>query len=110
MPSAYTRDLATYWLDGYDWRAREAALNRFDQFVVDIDGPDIHFIHQRSPHPDAFPLVMTQRLAPGRRRGRTDRRRASGPGPTGLLRRRRFRLLQAAVHTAADPRPRRYGG
>ncbi len=59
MPLAYTRDLAGYWLNGYDWRAREAALNRFEQFLVDIDGLDIHFIHHRSRHPDAFPLLLT---------------------------------------------------
>lgn len=59
MPLAYTRELAGYWADGYDWRSREAALNRFDQFVTDIDGLDIHFIHQRSPHEDALPLLIT---------------------------------------------------
>jgi epoxide hydrolase len=59
IPLAYTRELAAYWADGYDWRAREAALNRFDQFTTEIDGLDIHFIHQRSPHADAFPLVIT---------------------------------------------------
>jgi epoxide hydrolase len=59
IPLAYTRELAAYWADSYDWRAREAALNRFDQFTTEIDGLDIHFIHQRSPHEDAFPLVIT---------------------------------------------------
>jgi pimeloyl-ACP methyl ester carboxylesterase len=59
IPLAYTRGLAEYWADGYDWRAREAALNRFDQFTTDIDGLNIHLIHQRSRHPDAFPLIIT---------------------------------------------------
>ena len=59
IPLAYTRELAEYWATEYDWRAREAALNQFDQFTTEIDGLDIHFIHQRSPHPDAFPLVIT---------------------------------------------------
>jgi epoxide hydrolase len=59
MPLAYTRDLAQYWADDYDWRAREAALNRFDQYLTDIDGLAIHFVHQRSPHADAFPLIIT---------------------------------------------------
>jgi len=59
IPLAYTRELAAYWADDYDWRAREAALNRFDQFTTEIDGLDIHFIHQRSPHQDALPLVIT---------------------------------------------------
>ncbi|MGB8405339.1 MAG: epoxide hydrolase [Mycobacterium sp.] len=59
IPLSYTRTLAEYWADGYDWRAREAALNRFDQFTTEIDGLDIHFIHQRSPHPEALPLIIT---------------------------------------------------
>ena len=59
IPLAYTRELAGYWANEYDWRAREAALNRFDQFTTEIDGLDIHFIHQRSRHDDAFPLLIT---------------------------------------------------
>ncbi|MDA0342110.1 MAG: epoxide hydrolase [Proteobacteria bacterium] len=59
IPLAYVQELAAYWTDGYDWRTREAALNRFDQFITEIDGVDIHFIHQRSPHADAMPLIMT---------------------------------------------------
>ena len=59
IPLVYTRELADYWATEYDWRTREAALNRFDQFVTDIDGLPIHFVHQRSPHPHAFPLLIT---------------------------------------------------
>lgn len=59
IPLAYTRELAEYWAHGYDWRAREAALNRFDQFTTDIDGLAVHFIHQRSARKDAFPLIIT---------------------------------------------------
>ena len=59
LPLAYTRELATYWADQYDWRAREKALNRFDHYTTDVDGLGIHFIHQRSPHENAFPLVIT---------------------------------------------------
>lgn len=59
IPLAYVQELAAYWAGDYDWRAREAALNRFDQFTTEIDGLDIHFIHQRSPHADAFPVIMT---------------------------------------------------
>jgi epoxide hydrolase len=59
IPLAYTRDLAGYWADGYDWRSREAALNRFDHYLTEIDGLDIHFIHQRSPHDGALPLLIT---------------------------------------------------
>lgn len=59
IPLAYTRELAQYWATEYDWRSREAGLNAFDQFVTEIDGLPIHFVHQRSPHPDAYPLVIT---------------------------------------------------
>jgi pimeloyl-ACP methyl ester carboxylesterase len=59
IPLAYTRELAAYWETDYDWRAREAALNRFDHFTTEIDGLDIHFIHQRSPQANAFPLIIT---------------------------------------------------
>lgn len=59
VPAAWLRDVCRYWADSYDWRAREAALNRFDQFTTNLDGLDIHFVHQRSPHPDALPLVIT---------------------------------------------------
>ena len=55
VPLDYTRELADYWANGYSWRAREARLNSFDQFVTEIDGLDIHFIHQRSANPDAHP-------------------------------------------------------
>jgi pimeloyl-ACP methyl ester carboxylesterase len=58
-PLAYVQEVAAYWRDTYDWRAREAALNRFDQYLVAVDGLDIHTIHVRSPHADAFPLVIT---------------------------------------------------
>ena len=59
IPLAYVQDVAGYWADGYDWRRGEAALNRFDQFITNIDGVDIHFIHQRSPHANALPLLIT---------------------------------------------------
>lgn len=59
IPLDYVQDLARYWADEYDWRAREARLNSFDQFVTEIDGLDIHFIHQRSANPDALPVLIT---------------------------------------------------
>jgi pimeloyl-ACP methyl ester carboxylesterase len=59
LPLAYARELRDYWLHNYDWRTREAALNRFTQFSTEIDGLAIHFIHCESPHPQAVPLVMT---------------------------------------------------
>jgi pimeloyl-ACP methyl ester carboxylesterase len=58
-PLFWIQDMCHYWQSGYDWRARESRLNRFDQFITEIDGLDIHFIHQRSPHPEARPLVIT---------------------------------------------------
>jgi pimeloyl-ACP methyl ester carboxylesterase len=52
------RKLAEYWQNNYDWRAQEAKINRFDQFTTEIDGQQIYFIHQRSPRPDAIPLLL----------------------------------------------------
>lgn len=59
VPLAWLREVCRYWAEDYDWRAREAALNRFDQFVTTIDGLDLHFVHVRSPHADAMPLILT---------------------------------------------------
>jgi microsomal epoxide hydrolase len=55
----YVRDLVAYWRDGFDWRAREAALNRARQFKVPIGGIDLHFIHERGEGPDPMPLLLT---------------------------------------------------
>jgi epoxide hydrolase len=59
LPLAYAQDLCRYWADEYDWRATEARLNQFPQFRTELDGLGIHFLHVRSPHPDALPLVLT---------------------------------------------------
>ena len=56
---AYLRELLAYWHDGFDWRDQESRLNAFDQYKTRIDGLDIHFIHQRSPEPNALPLLIT---------------------------------------------------
>src|SRR3712207_5337170 len=56
---ALLRELVRYWGGGYDWRKAEAKLNAFPQFKTTIDGLDIHFIHVRSRHPNALPLVIT---------------------------------------------------
>jgi pimeloyl-ACP methyl ester carboxylesterase len=56
---ATIQELARYWADGYDWRACEARLNALPQFKTEIDGVDIHFIHVKSPHENALPLIMT---------------------------------------------------
>lgn len=59
VPVSYLRDLVGYWLNDYDWRAQEAALNEFPQFTTEIDGQNIHLLHVRSPEPEALPLVLT---------------------------------------------------
>jgi epoxide hydrolase len=59
VPKKWLEDVCRYWADTYDWRKREALLNRFPQFTTAIDGLDIHFVHARSPHPGAMPLVIT---------------------------------------------------
>ena len=56
---ATMRELARFWTTDYDWRRCEARLNALPQFVTQIDGVDIHFIHVRSPHAGAMPLIMT---------------------------------------------------
>ena len=56
---ATIQELARYWGTSYDWRACEAKLNALPQFMTEIDGVDIHFIHVKSPHEGALPLIMT---------------------------------------------------
>jgi pimeloyl-ACP methyl ester carboxylesterase len=56
---ATMQKLATYWQTAHDWRKVEARLNALPQFLTEIDGLDIHFIHVRSPHPHALPLIVT---------------------------------------------------
>jgi microsomal epoxide hydrolase len=58
-PLQWIREVCRYWAEEYDWRQREARLNRFAQFTTEIDGLDIHFLHVRSPHPGAMPLIIT---------------------------------------------------
>lgn len=55
----FVRELAGQWLNSYDWRAWEEKLNAYPQFLTEIDGQTIHFLHVRSPEPDAIPLVLT---------------------------------------------------
>jgi len=59
MNQAYLKQLVEYWRDEFDWRAQERRLNELEQFKTRIDGLDIHFVHRRSPEPDAFPLILT---------------------------------------------------
>jgi pimeloyl-ACP methyl ester carboxylesterase len=56
---ATIRELARYWASDYDWRKVEAKLNTLPQYITEIDGLDIHFIHVRSKHEDALPLIVT---------------------------------------------------
>jgi pimeloyl-ACP methyl ester carboxylesterase len=58
VPLATIQELARYWATEYDWRKCEAKLNALPQFITEIDGLDIHFIHARSQHEDALPLVV----------------------------------------------------
>ncbi len=59
VPLNWIQEICRYWAVEYDWRAREARLNRFPQFVTEIDGLGVHFLHVRSPHPGAMPLILT---------------------------------------------------
>ena len=59
VPVDYLKDLATYWEHSYDWRKAEAELNQLPQFVTEIDGTTVHFLHVRSPESDALPLILT---------------------------------------------------
>jgi len=59
IPLAYTQELCEYWATEYDWRRFESAINGYDNFITEIDGLDIHFLHIRSPHEDATPMVLT---------------------------------------------------
>ena len=61
VPLGYLKQLTAYWRDRYDWRVHEATLNQFPQFTTTstIDGANIHFLHVRSPQPDALPLILT---------------------------------------------------
>ena len=55
---AYLKELVEYWRHEFDWRAQERRLNESDQFTTNIDGLDVHFVHQRSTHEDAMPLLL----------------------------------------------------
>ncbi len=58
-PLQWIKEVCGFWAEQYNWREREALLNRFAQFTTDIDGLGIHFIHVRSPHSQAMPLIIT---------------------------------------------------
>jgi pimeloyl-ACP methyl ester carboxylesterase len=59
IPLSYVQEVAAYWAKDYDWRRCEAALNALPNFLIEIDGLDIHFIHIRSANPSARPIILT---------------------------------------------------
>jgi epoxide hydrolase len=59
VPLMYVQEVCRYWAEEYDWRDREARLNRFPQFRTELDGLGVHFLHVRSRHPQARPLLIT---------------------------------------------------
>ncbi len=114
---ATLQELARYWATDYDWRKAEAKLNALPQFTTEIDGVEIHFIHVRSPHENAMPLIMThgwpgsviemlEVVGPltdptahgGQRRGRLP------PGAAVIA---RLRILQRADRARLGRRPHR---
>ncbi|WP_436775060.1 epoxide hydrolase family protein [Yinghuangia sp. YIM S09857] len=58
VPADYLGGLAAYWAEDYDWRRAEAALNELPQYLAEVDGQPIHFVHVRSANPDALPLLL----------------------------------------------------
>jgi len=59
VPLSYMKEVCAYWSEKYDWRDREALLNQWPQFITEIDGVDVHFIHVESKHEEARPLIVT---------------------------------------------------
>jgi pimeloyl-ACP methyl ester carboxylesterase len=59
VPLDFLMELAEYWRTSYDWREHEAKLNELPQFATKIDGQNVHFLHVRSPEPEALPLILT---------------------------------------------------
>ncbi|MEU6405209.1 epoxide hydrolase family protein [Streptomyces sp. NPDC046985] len=59
VPLGYLKELAGYWQTGFSWRLVEKRLNSLPQYLTEVDGVDVHFLHVRSPEPDAMPMVLT---------------------------------------------------
>ena len=59
VPTSYLRELVAYWLEQFDWREHERAMNALPQWRVELDGIPIHFIHLPSPVPGSIPLILT---------------------------------------------------
>lgn len=58
VPAGYLKELADYWLNKFDWRKQETLLNQYSQFNTEIDGQNIHYLHIKSPKPNAIPLML----------------------------------------------------
>lgn len=58
VPTDYLKSLAKYWQQAFDWKKQEALLNQYPQFITEIDGQNIHFVHVKSPHANALPLML----------------------------------------------------
>lgn len=58
VPVAYLKELVRYWREQYDWRAHEARINEFPQFLTEVDGATVHLLHVRSPEPHAVPIML----------------------------------------------------
>ena len=59
IPLSYMKEIHDYWLNDYDWRKHEKEINKFPQFLTTINELDVHFIHFKSPHKNAKPLIIT---------------------------------------------------
>ena len=59
VPLPYLQELTNYWRHDFNWRAQEARLNQIPQFIAEIDGQPIHYLHVRSPEPNALPLLIS---------------------------------------------------
>jgi Epoxide hydrolase N terminus len=80
---ALMQDLARYWGTEHDWRKCEAELNALPNFITEIDGLDIHFLHVRSPHQGALPLIVTHGWPGSIIDPRRPPRQHHGPGDSG---------------------------
>ena len=107
---AYLQELCAYWADGFDWRRQEAALNRHDHYMREVDGFRLHYIHAAGQGPDPLPLVLTHgwpstfyeldKVIEPLGRSRCPRRRSRG-------RLRCLRAIAAGVWLLGDPDPAR---
>ena len=105
VPLGYLKELAEYWRTGYDWRAQEAKLNRYPQFITEIDGQRIHFLHVRSDQPDAKPLLITHGFPSSVAEFLHLIGSAGQPGRRPSLPRRRAVVARVRLLDPADARP-----